>query len=260
MIQVKAIITENVNLAPGYCRMGLMVPEIAHQARPGQFVQIRVVGENCTDPLLYRPISIYRIDRANGIIKLIYKVVGRGTSILAGVSQGEILEVLGPIGTGFQVPENAARVALVGGGVGMPPLYCLAEDLKARSRKPEITFFYGGRSRIDILELEAWNKLGVELCVATEDGSYGTKGLVTEVLLDKLQGTSFDYLAACGPQPMLKAVQLIGLERQMAGALSLEAHMACGVGACLGCTCNTTKGYRRVCVDGPVFDLSEVSF
>ncbi|HYH04297.1 MAG TPA: dihydroorotate dehydrogenase electron transfer subunit [Bacillota bacterium] len=260
MIQVKALITENTVLAPGYYRIGLLAPEVASQAQPGQFVQIRVAGESCTDPLLSRPISIYRVDRTTGMIFLIYKTVGRGTTILAGEARGAILEVLGPIGNGFHMPENAKGVALVGGGVGMPPLYCLAELLKAKQPELSITLFYGGRSRSDILELEAWEQLGVELCVATEDGSYGTKGLVTTMLLNKLQDKKFDYLAACGPEPMLKAVQQIALEQQLAGEISLEAHMACGVGACLGCTCNTAKGYRRVCVDGPVFNLSEVTF
>jgi dihydroorotate dehydrogenase electron transfer subunit len=260
MFQLKALILENNALAPGYYRMRLLAPKIAVAAQPGQFIQLRVGAASCTDPLLPRPISIYRIDQKNGAIELIYKIVGRGTGLLAALPTGQTLETLGPIGQGFTVPEDAAIVALVGGGVGMPPLFALAEMLRVSRPDTVIDLFYGGRHRSDLLELDRWRELGINLSVATEDGSYGTVGLVTQILAERIQKVAYHYLAACGPQPMLKAVQQLALQHRLPGELSLEAQMACGVGACLGCVCQTTQGYRRVCADGPVFNLSEVKF
>jgi dihydroorotate dehydrogenase electron transfer subunit len=260
MFQLNAIITENINLAPGYHRMRLLAPEIAAAARPGQFVQLRVGEAETTDPLLARPISIYRIDSSGNWVELIYKAVGRGTLMLAGKAAGTTVEIIGPLGNGFTLPDQARKVGLIGGGVGMPPLYCLAAKLRAAGPDLPITLFYGGKSRSDLLELDNWERLGVEICAATEDGTYGVQGLVTKLILEKIPAEKFDYFAACGPEPMLKAVREIALANRIAGELSLEAHMACGVGACLGCICKTHQGYRRVCVDGPVFPLEEVSF
>jgi dihydroorotate dehydrogenase electron transfer subunit len=258
MFQLKALILENIALAPGYYRLRLLAPEIAAAAQPGQFIQLRAGAASCTDPLLPRPISIYRIDQKNGAVELIYKAVGRGTALFAALTTGQTLETFGPIGQGFTVPKDAVAVALVAGGVGMPPLFALAETLRVSRPNTVIDLFYGGRRRSDLLELDRWRELGINLAVATEDGSFGTVGLVTQILAEQLQKVDYHYLAACGPQPMLKAVQQLALEHRLPGEFSLEAHMACGVGACLGCTCRTNQGYRRVCVDGPVFNLSEV--
>jgi dihydroorotate dehydrogenase electron transfer subunit len=260
MVHLNALILENNALAPGYYRMRLLAPEVAAAAQPGQFIQARVAEPTCTDPLLARPISLYRINRQAGEVELIYKTVGRGTRLLAELTRGKMVAIFGPIGVGFTVPETAAALVLVGGGVGMPPLYGLAETLREQRPTVTIDLFYGGRSCSDLLELDRWRDLGITVFAVTEDGSCGAKGLVTHHLVAQLQQVRYDYLAACGPEPMLRAVQRLALERQLAGELSLEAYMACGVGACLGCTCRTTKGYRRVCVDGPVFNLSEVKF
>jgi dihydroorotate dehydrogenase electron transfer subunit len=260
MIQSNAVILENNALAPGYYRMRLLAPEVAATAQPGQFVQVRVAQPACTDPLLPRPLSLYRINRTAGEIELIYKTIGRGTRLLAKFTQGEILAIAGPIGTGFIVPAAAEALVLVGGGIGMPPLFGLAETIREQRPAVMIDLFYGGRSCSDLLELDRWRDLGITVFTVTDDGSCGAKGLVTHLLAAQLQKVRYDYLAACGPEPMLRAVQRLALERQLTGELSLEAYMACGVGACLGCICRTTKGYRRVCVDGPVFNLSEVKF
>jgi dihydroorotate dehydrogenase electron transfer subunit len=260
MIQVKALLIENTGIAPGYYRMRLSAPEVAAVAQPGQFIQLRVAEAACTDPLLPRPISFFRINRTAGELELIYKTVGRGTQILAAQPTGVLLEILGPLGNGFTPPATSGKIALVGGGVGMPPLFCLAETLRVCQPELSITLFYGARSRADLLELDRWRELGVTVFAVTEDGSLGSRGLVTPILFEQMQQVNYDYLAACGPKPMLKAVQQLALDHQLTGELSLEAHMACGVGACLGCTCQTTRGYRRVCVDGPVFSLNEVKF
>ena len=243
-------------LAPGYHYLALHAPEIARAARPGQFVMVRPAQAGAVDPLLGRPISLLEASAESGDIALIFKVVGRGTGLLATRQPGESLTVLGPLGNGFSIPDTAQAPALVGGGVGMPPLYLLA----ARSRRVgrRITLFYGGRSRDDLLLLPEWSALGVEVVLATDDGSAGQHGLVTAPLQARVG--EFDFLAACGPKPMLRAVQQLALAARLPGQLSLEARMACGVGACLGCVCATGAGTKRVCVDGPVFMLEEVRF
>jgi dihydroorotate dehydrogenase electron transfer subunit len=260
MFYGRVLITENKNLAPGYYQLTVLAPEVAAIAKPGQFIQIRVAASESNDPLLARPISIFSINEATASISLIYKVVGRGTGILAVLKPGEILEILGPVGNGFLIPDDAENVALIAGGVGMPPLFCLTEYLKRVDYQRKVSLFYGGRSGSDLLELDRWTQTGVKLYTATEDGSHGYQGLVTEIFLAEHHHEKFDFLAACGPQPMLQAVQKIALAERITGQLSLEAHMACGVGACLGCTCKTNQGYQRVCVDGPVFPLHEVTW
>lgn len=147
---------------------------------------------------------------------------------------------------------------MVAGGIGMPPLFFLAEELKTAVPQTNIRLFYGGRNRLDLLELESWSDLGIEVSAATDDGSFGYRGLVTDLVSNELKTNPSDYLAACGPQPMLRAVQGLADAHKVPCQLSLEAHMACGVGACLGCACETKQGYRRVCVDGPVFSGDEV--
>lgn len=256
MYQVKAVITDHKLLGSGYHLLNLLAADVAEVAQPGQFVQLRVMEGN--EPLLSRPISIYHFDADSSSITLIFKVVGKGTDLLAKRNPGEIIELLGPLGNGFALPETAQRVALVAGGVGMPPLYCLAEKLIRKGSKVKFSLFYGGRTRTDLLELNAWERLKVKIFPMTDDGSYGKAGLVTEAFLAEHQRAPFDFVVTCGPQPMLKAVQQLALASNLSGQLSLEAHMACGVGACLGCVCKTISGYQRVCVEGPVFGISEV--
>lgn len=256
MKRLQALILDRTILAPGYYHYQLLAPEIAALSRPGQFIQLMTAEEETLDPLLARPISLYRIDRTLGSISLIFKTVGRGTRQLAAKQTGEVLTVWGPVGNGFSSLKTAQSVALIAGGIGMPPLFGLAEAMPEK----KYTLFYGGRSRADLLALEAWADLKIPVHTATDDGSHGHHGLVTEVFEAELAGNHFDYLVACGPKPMLQAVRQLALKYQLAGELSLEAHMACGVGACLGCSCATTGGYRRVCVDGPVFSVDEVCF
>jgi dihydroorotate dehydrogenase electron transfer subunit len=257
-MQMPARILELRELAPAYFLLSLYAPEITRTALPGQFVQIRVAPPHAIDPLLARPISIYRADPATGTLSVIFKVVGRGTRMLTTYGPGDVLTVLGPVGRGFAIPEAARSLALVAGGVGMPPLFFLAETLRRTRPALACTLFYGGRTAGDLLELPAWAALGVTVVPATDDGSLGHHGLVTEPLQTHLN--ILDFVVACGPRPMLRAVQHLALQAGVPGQLSLEARMACGVGACLGCVCATLTGNRRVCVDGPVFPLEEVRF
>ncbi len=258
LVQISAEITALHNLAPGYYYLSVDAPEIARVAIPGQFAQLRVADG--IDPLLARPISIFNASPASGQLEFIFKIVGRGTALLGTRKVGERITVLGPLGNGFSVPETTSAIAFVAGGVGMPPLYFLARTLSTAHSDCTMTLFYGGRTASDLLELQCWEALAVPITPATDDGSAGLHGLVTESLLEHLSHHSVDYIAACGPMPMLRAVQRIAVERGIAGQLALEARMACGVGACLGCVCATVHGNRRVCVDGPVFALDEVIF
>ncbi|MHB9132144.1 MAG: dihydroorotate dehydrogenase electron transfer subunit [Armatimonadota bacterium] len=260
MVQEQARITSLTELSPGYFHLSLHAPEIANAARPGQFAQLRPAARGTIDPLLARPISIVSASPKDKSVSFIFKVVGRGTALLAEKQPGDSITVLGPIGTGFSIPDSVQSLALIGGGVGMPPLYFLAERLRETRPDLKISLFYGGRSQGDLLMLPDWEKLNVPVFAATDDGSYGHHGLVTEPLQAEVDRQGFDFVAACGPKPMLRAVHRLATAAGIPGQLSFEERMACGVGACLGCVCATLSGNRRVCVDGPVFALNEVSF
>jgi dihydroorotate dehydrogenase electron transfer subunit len=257
---VQAIISEIEEVAPGHCRLKMIAPEIAAAAKPGQFVEVRVGNDDSVDPLLARPISIFRINKGEGSISLLFKIVGRGTKLLASKVKGENIMTWGPIGNGFSIPEGAKNIALIAGGIGMPPLFCLQEHLASSPNPPQITLFYGGRTSRDFLEMDLWEKNQTRVKLATEDGSTGFKGLVTDLFVSEHQSNHYDLLVACGPAPMLAAIQKIASLTGLSGQISLESYMACGVGACLGCVCQTGKGSRRVCVDGPVFSIEEVIF
>jgi dihydroorotate dehydrogenase electron transfer subunit len=258
LYQVNALIMENRMLAPEYYRLSLLAPEIAAAAKAGQFIQMEVAAPETVDPILPRPISIFRIIEKEGIIQVIFKAVGRGTRLLAAKKIGELVEIRGPLGNGFSIPDEARTPALIAGGIGMPPLYCLAEELQKRPGIQKISLFYGGRTQRDLLELDAWAQLGAEIYPATEDGSYGASGFITNVFHEARTHKSFDCIAACGPAPMLQTVCKIAQALHIPGQISMESYMACGVGACLGCVCETKTGYKRVCVEGPVFNIYEV--
>lgn len=258
MVLVQSEICEINEVAPGYCRLQLKAPQIAAAAQPGQFIQVRVGNDVSVDPLLARPISIFRINKEAGSVALLFKIVGRGTKLLASKRRGEKLTIWGPVGNGFAIPEQAKKIALIAGGIGMPPLFCLQEKLSLDPNPPKMILFYGGRTSQDFLEMDLWKKSRVRIKLATEDGSMGFKGFVTDSFVDEHKSEAFDFVIACGPTPMLRAVQKIASLFRLSGQISLESYMACGVGACLGCVCQTEQGSRRVCVDGPVFPIEEV--
>ncbi len=207
---------------------------------PGQFVNIKL-------PELYlrRPISV--CDCGEGKLTLIYKVVGKGTEKMAELPEGYELNLLCGLGNGFTLKQSK-KCVLVGGGVGVPPMYLLCKKLLEKGIKPAVVMGFAGVG--DVFYVDEFKALGVEVYVATNDGSVGTKGFVTAVL-DTLD---FDTLYACGPLPMLKALTKYNADSQ----LSLEERMGCGFGACMGCSIQTKNGYKRVCKDGPVFDKEEL--
>ncbi len=270
MGNLKTIVLSNQEISPGYFRMRILAPDYNRSAKPGQFVMFRV--QRSLPPLLRRPFGIFRVGfmpadcdnmPAKEFIELIYKVVGSGTEIMQRLHQGDPVELLGPLGEGFDFGTPDEEKILVGGGIGLVPLYSLAEKLVENSR---VRLLMGGRTRDDIITVTEFERLGVETYVSTEDGSLGEEGRVTQVLVRKLDKYPDSTVFACGPMPMIEAVQKICFERGTPLQVSLEALMACGVGACLGCV---VKGvghtevdphYLCTCKNGPVFKAEELDW
>lgn len=207
---------------------------------PGQFINIKVDSF-----YLRRPISVADVE--GSILTILYRVIGLGTKALSLKKEGDCLNCLVGLGNGFSVTGHS-RVALVGGGIGIPPLYGLAKQLIKQGKQPVIILGY--QKKEDVFGLDLFEELGVEMMVCTDDGSYGKKGLVT----DALKELDVQYLYACGPEPMLRALYRMNLD----GQYSLEARMACGFGACMGCSIETQFGPKRVCKEGPVFQKGEL--
>lgn len=213
--------------------------------RPGQFVNIEIEGF-----YLRRPISI--CDYSDNTITLIYKVVGRGTEAMSHMQAGCELDMLTGLGNGFDPDVECRRPLLVGGGVGVPPLYRLAKDLIARGRKVSVVL--GFNTAAEIFYADTFSEAGADVYVSTADGSTGVKGFVTDAIREA--GIEFDYFYACGPMPMLRALSLAYPAVQ--GELSFEERMGCGFGACMGCSCKTLAGNKRICKDGPVMKRDEI--
>ena len=259
-----ATIVNQQYIAPDTYRMRLRAPEMVALMQPGQFVHVRVQsGSTSYDPLLRRPISLADFHTGEGTFDLVYQVVGRGTAILSERQPNEQLDVLGPIGRSFPLPaSNYQTVALVAGGLGVPPLLPLARQLC--HKKAKVVLFLGARSKDQLLMVEDFSALGVETRLFTDDGSAGSVGRVTDGLVDALRVMEADRLYACGPMPMLRALHPLVEAAHVEAWFSLETHMACGIGACLGCTVTVREGdttrLALLCQEGPVFSAREVSF
>lgn len=254
---VQGQLMQKENLGEKYFWLKVSAPEIASEAEPGQFVQIRC-GDTL-DPFLRRPLSIHRFSREEGTVEFLVQRKGKGTAWLGNQEPGQPLDILGPLGNGFSVHQHQ-KALLVGGGIGVAPLMALAEALKAQGNPPLI--FLGASSRQDLLKVEDFESSSEELAVSTMDGSLGTAGVVTELLEEKLSNGFKGFIYTCGPMGMMKKVAELARQYGVSGEASLEAHMACGIGVCLGCTCEingaTGKQYAHVCTDGPVFPLEAV--
>lgn len=222
----------------------------------GQFVHLKV--DESTDPLLRRPISICDIDHENNRFTMIYRAEGKGTTLLSKKIENDAVDVLGPLGHGFPIDEIEAgeTALLVGGGIGVPPLYNLSKRLKAKG--VNVIHVFGFQDTSVMFYEEKFKELGPTF-IATVDGSYGTKGFVTDVIA--AENIQFDCLFACGPTPMLRALDERFHDKK--GFISLEERMGCGIGACFACVCHLQEdpsgaSYRKVCSDGPVFPIGEV--
>ncbi len=254
-------IRANKKVLPGHWLMSIEAPAIAQRAQPGQFVHIRC--QQGADPLLRRPLSLHQVDRKKGLIQLLYRVVGRGTTLMAQKKAGDLVDVLGPLGRGFTLPLPGESVVLVGGGIGVAPLVGLAQAICSAGHRLD---FIMGASTADQLLPEALLPLPASsLHWATDDGSKGYHGLVTSLLRSLVKGgAGYQRLYGCGPMPMLKTLTVLAEELGIPGEISLEEKMACGMGACLSCVCKIKDAagqgftYERVCTQGPVFGLEEV--
>lgn len=228
--------------------MTVEAPSFAELAQAGQFAHIYVPGKT-----LRRPISICGVDRAAGTLRFVFQIRGDGTRILAETNEGEPLDILAPLGHGFQLGDVSRKAVFVGGGIGVPPLL---EALKPFGGNA--TAVLGFRNKDAVILEEDFHAQGCAMRVATDDGSAGYHGLVTDCLKD----LTFDVIFACGPTPMLKAVCAVAKERGVECQISLEERMACGIGACLGCACKLLEDGREyfghVCKDGPVFPYQHV--
>ena len=234
-------IIENTQLTSTVFKMKLS-GDVSEITSPGQFVNIKLEGL-----YLRRPISV--CDCENGVITLIYKVVGKGTEQMAKMTAGEELDVLTGLGNGYNTALSGDKPVLLGGGVGVPPLYMLAKKLIAEGKKVSVVL--GFNTKDEIFCEEDFKALGADVSVATADGSYGVKGFVTDALKD----IDYTYFYTCGPEPMLKALYKV---TATSGQFSFEERMGCGFGACMGCSCKTITGYKRICKDGPVLEKEEI--
>ena len=258
MLEQTVQIVSNERDTDAYFRLVLRAPPIAPLIQPGQFAHVRILP--LKDALLRRPFSIFQV--ADNTFSILYKTVGKGTEVLSQMRAGGELSIIAPLGHGFTVPQPGGEIPLlVAGGYGMAAMFLLAQ----RSPQKGIVFV-GGRRRVDILCEKEFAALGWEVRVATEDGSHGEKGLVTQPLLAELRtphsALRTRKLFACGPTPMLKVVGKIAEDFRVPAELSMDEHMCCGVGVCLTCVIpvKTDGGweYQRTCTEGPVFDSRQI--
>ena len=223
----------------------VMFGDTSNIKAPGQFINIKIDSEKA---FLRRPISISDFDC--NTITIIYKVFGEGTKVLSSMKKFSELDVLGPLGNGFTINSEPKKQLLIGGGVGVPPLYSVAKKLHEQNIEFDVVL--GFSSKVDVFLEGLFRSLGANVYVATMDGTYGYKGHVLDVI--NLKNLYFDYYYACGPERMLMAL----VEMDKSGQLSFEERMGCGFGACMGCSCKTVTSYKRICKEGPVLESGEI--
>ena len=249
----QAMVLEKRELAQGVFLLVAKSPAIALQCMPGQFVMLRLT--RLADPLLRRPISIAGADAEKGTLTLICRVVGHGTELLATIRTGDALDVMGPLGHGFDL--SGKRPLLVGGGIGLAPLLYVAE-----SYCPEpVEVLAGGRTCEELFWADLFRQSCRKVHVSTDDGSMGICGTCADALPEVLKNGNYDMLLTCGPRPMMQRVAAEAAKAGIRTQVSLEERMACGLGACRACTCSAADGgLRQVCKDGPVFWAEEVDW
>ncbi|MFH1797979.1 MAG: dihydroorotate dehydrogenase electron transfer subunit [Candidatus Omnitrophota bacterium] len=261
---ITAKIISNKQIAPDHFLMKLSAPLIAKVSQPGQFVTVKT-QESGTNPLLRIPLGIHI--RGADTISVLYKTVGEGTKLISTKKKGEKVSVLGPLGNGFELElflkQKNNTAIIVAGGHGIAPLFFLAEEILKKKKK--IEFFIGASTGNHILRAKELEKMGAKVYLATEDGTQGHKGYVTDILESYIRRLaaihhSLFTIYACGPRPMLSALAKIAKKANIPARVSLDAYMACGVGACLGCAVRAKEGYRLVCKDGPVFNAEEIEW
>ena len=284
MIQVTSKIVANKRLAESCWRVVLDAPQIASEVKPGQFVHVKIGGEN--GPIFRRPFSVFRRVGLEGNrfgIEIVYKVIGKGTRLMTELKRGDILDIIGPMGHGFKLDRERPSQVIVAGGTGAACIFLLAEEI-SRSGFP-LKVLLGAETKASVILKKEYAALNAEVMISTDDGTYGYRGFVTEMLNDALSGGRVApdcVVYSSGPEPMLRALSLICRNYNIPAQVSVERHMMCGIGACLACICKVDRdyisknrdlgsshiqfasdkefGYALVCKDGPVFDIHEVIF
>lgn len=257
-----AEVVGNVRLSERLYLMGVYAPLTAEAIKPGQFVHMTI--DNTRGHILRRPFSVYAADPVKGIVDILYQVVGFGTDAMTAWEPGHALDMISPIGRGWRYPAGTEHALLVGGGVGAAPLFMLCKDLVGRRIATDVVL--GAQTADDLVCRGRFESLAsdlLRLSYATDDGTLGRPGFCTSLVEDALAAMSmtesaYDYIAVCGPEPLMKAVARMAADANVICEASLERRMACGIGACLSCVVETRGGKRRACVDGPVFETREI--
>ncbi len=255
-----AELVKKEQLKPDIFKYSVKAPNIVKEAKPGHFIEIRVSEQ--TEPFLRRPISIHKLDKENGILEFIFQVKGKGTEILAKKEIGSQIDIIGPLGYGTFQFDGYTNLAILGGGIGVFPLYELAKNAKESNKT--VNIYLGFRSKDFVVLEEEFKNVSNKLVITTDDGSYAEKGFAINYLEKDIEEGKVDSIYACGPLPMLKAVQKLALEKEIPCQISLEEKMGCGLGVCLGCAVKTAKSpkeapeYWHVCKAGPVFNAKDV--
>lgn len=249
-------------LKPDIYKFSVKAPKIVEKSKAGNFIEIRVTDQ--VEPFLRRPISIYNLKKEERVVEFIFQVKGKGTQILANKREGEQIDIIGPLGYGTFNYENKENLAIIGGGIGVFPLYELAKCAKKDNKN--VNTYLGYRSKDFVVLEKEFEEVSNNLVITTDDGSYSQKGFAINFLEKDIDEGKIDAIYACGPLPMLRAVQKLALEKQIPCQISLEEKMACGLGVCLGCAVKTAKSpkdapeYWHVCKAGPVFNAQDVEF
>lgn len=259
-VNIKAKLIQKQEIGPEMLKYSVKAKEITGTARPGQFIEIRVNDD--IEPFLRRPISIYNMDKQNGILEFIFQIKGKGTKILSQKREGELIDIIGPLGFGPFKYSNYQKLGIIGGGIGVFPLYELAKS--AKSENKNVNIYLGFRNKELVVLENEFKNVSDKLQITTDDGSYAEKGFAIDFLRKDIEDGKIDSIYACGPVPMLRAVKKLAMEKEIPCQISLEERMACGLGVCLGCAVKTAKStaeepeYWHVCKAGPVFQAKDV--
>ena len=255
----QGILLEKIFLTRSIIRMRISIEGMVDLIQPGQFINIKV--DDSYSPLLRRPFSVHRVNTEQKWFEILFQIIGKGTHLLAGTQIGAKIDLLGPLGNSFVIRKNIEFALLVAGGLGIAPLFLLSQKLKEKNHPTVL--FWGNRTKDAFTIVSDFEKLGIEIHLATDDGSSGFKGTATELLTAKVENyeKSNIEIFACGPNPMLKKLSKISIKNNIPCQITLETMMACGFGVCMGCNITSnldSEKYKYVCKHGPVFDSREI--
>lgn len=260
--QILAKLIKKEEIINGVFKFSVEAEEIVNLAKPGNFIEIRV--SNQTDPFLRRPISIYNLDKEHGILEFVFQVKGNGTNILSLKEVGDKIDIIGPLGNGTFKIDKFNKIAIIGGGIGIFPLYELAKQAKEQGKI--VDCYLGFRNKDFVMLENEFKKVTNNITITTDDGRYSKKGFAIDYLIEDMKKEKYECIYACGPIPMLRAIQKYAMENNINCQISLEEKMGCGLGVCLGCAVKTAKSpkdkpeYFHVCKGGPVFNAKDVEF